>query len=110
MEPKFELIICIVNSGYSNLVVDAARSAGAGGGTIMNARGSANPQAEKLFNISVDPEKDLVMIVVKKTIADKVLTAVYDHAGLASDAAGIAFSMPIDNIVGLPKKQYENIE
>ena len=51
---KFELIVCIVNAGFSQNVMDAARAAGARGGTIIRGRGSANPEAEEFFNITED--------------------------------------------------------
>ena len=51
-----EVIFCIVNAGFSDAVMDAAREFGAKGGTVLHARGTANPEAEKLFNITVQPE------------------------------------------------------
>ncbi len=102
---EFELIICIVNKGYSDTVMDAARSNGAGGGTIVNARGTANPESEKLFGVVVQPEKETVLIVAKKEKVDAIVSAIYDVANLATDGHGIAFTLPIDSIVGLPEKQ-----
>ncbi len=95
-EKKFELVICIVNAGFSQNVMEAARSAGAKGGTILRARGSANPQSEEFFNITIQPDKELVMILVPREIKDDVLKTVYKEAGLAADAQGIAFSLPVD--------------
>ena len=54
-----EVIFCIVNAGFSDAVMDAAREFGAKGGTVLHARGTANPEAEKLFNITVQPEKEI---------------------------------------------------
>ena len=73
MEHSHEMIICIVNNGFSDAVMDAARAAGARGGTVMSARGTAGKEAEKLFNISIQPEKELVMILVGHEIRDGVL-------------------------------------
>lgn len=101
MEFPYEVIICIVNTGFSDLVMDAARSAGARGGTVINARGTADEEAQQLFNISLQPEKELVMIIVKSEIRDTVLHLIYKEAGLDTPARGIAFSMPSDNAVGL---------
>jgi len=94
-ENKYELVMCIVNAGYSTNVMEAARSAGAKGGTIIRARGSANPQAEEFFNITIQPDKEIVMILVPKEIKDDVLKAVYNENGLAKEAQGIAFSLPV---------------
>ena len=53
---SFELIVCIVNAGFSQNVMEAARAAGARGGTIVRGRGSANPEAEEFFNITIQPD------------------------------------------------------
>ena len=64
MTYKHEVIFCIVNSGFADEVMTAAREFGASGGTVLRARGTANPNAEKLFNIAIQPEKEIVMILV----------------------------------------------
>lgn len=102
-DTKYEMILCIVNSGYSELVMDAAKAAGAGGGTLIHARGTANKDAEQFFHISIEPDKDCVMMLVPAKIKDDVLHAIYQKAGLDTPGQGIAFSMPISKAVGLPK-------
>ncbi len=99
----YEMVLCIVNSGYSDLVMDAAKAAGAGGGTLIHARGTANKEAEQFFHISIQPDKDCVMMLVSADIKDAVLHAIYQKAGLDTPGQGIAFSMPISKAVGLPK-------
>ena len=94
-EHKYELITCIVNAGFSQNVMEAARAAGAQGGTILRARGSANPEAEEFFNINVQSDKEMVLILVPKAIKDDVLKAIYKDCGLADEARGIAFSLPV---------------
>ncbi len=98
---EYEVIFCIVNSGYGEAVMDAARTVGARGGTIINARGTASLEAEKIFGITVQPEKEIVMIVVPAKIKDDVLHALYKDVGLQTAGQGIAFSMPVDGAVGL---------
>ena len=97
MDNKYELVICIVNAGFSESVMIAARAAGAKGGTIIRARGSANPTSEQFFNINIQPDKEMVMILVPKTIKDDVLHAIYKDADLSGTAQGIAFSLPVDH-------------
>ena len=95
-EHEYELVVCVVNAGFSQNVMEAARSAGAQGGTILRARGSANPEAEEFFNINVQSDKEMVMILVPRDIKDDVLKAIYKDCGLADDARGIAFSLPVN--------------
>ncbi len=97
----YELIVCIVNSGFSETVMTAAREQGARGGTVLTARGTANKEAEEFFHISIQPEKEIVMILVPTDIRDSVLHAVYQNAGLKTAGQGISFSLPVTNAVGL---------
>lgn len=96
-----ELIMCIVNTGFTDVVMDAARDKGARGGTVIHARGTANKEAEEFFHISVQPDKEVVMILVPSEIKDDVLHAIYQAAGLKTAGQGIAFAMPVTNVVGL---------
>ena len=100
-QKKYELVLCIVNAGFSGAVMDAAKEAGARGGTVLKARGTANKESEEFFHITIEPEKELVMIIVPREIKDTVLKALYTGAGLSSAGQGIAFSLPIDRAVGL---------
>ena len=100
-EKKYELIFCIVNAGFSETVMDAAREAGARGGTLLRGRGTANREAEEHFNITIQPDKEIVMILVPQEIKDAVLKSVYKAAGLNTAGHGIAFSLPVDRTVGL---------
>lgn len=104
---KLELVICIVNAGFSQNVMEAARAAGAKGGTILRARGSANPEAEEFFNISIQPDKELLMILVPKDIKDEVFRSIYKDAGLGEDAQGIVFSLPVNRSTTLKDKAPE---
>jgi len=101
MEYKHEVIFCIVNSGYSEAVMDAAKKLGARGGTVINARGTASKEAENFFHISITPEKEIVMILIPTKIKDAVLHALYKEVGLDTEGQGIAFSVPVENVVGL---------
>ena len=101
MKFKHEVIFCIVNAGFSEAVMDAAREVGARGGTVLHASGTANTEAEKLFGITIQPEKDVVMILVKSEIRDAVLHALYNSVGLKTEGKGIAFALPVQDVVGL---------
>ena len=104
---KFELILCIVNAGFSQNVMEAARAAGARGGTIIRGRGSANPEAEEFFSITIQPDKELILILVPVNIKDAVLKAVYKNSGLSTEGQGIAFTLPVERTT-LIKQDMEN--
>ena len=103
-----EVIFCIVNAGFSDVVMEAAKDAGARGGTILHGRGTANKEAESFFHIAIQPEKEVIMILVDSKIKDAVLHSLYQKAGLDTMGQGIAFALPVDNVVGLtPWKSVE---
>jgi len=107
MNNEYELILCIVNQGFSEEVMDAAKDCGARGGTVINARGTAKSEAEALFHINISPEKEIVMILSKVDIKDDILKAIYTKVGLNSPGQGIAFSVPVDDVVGLGAKKID---
>ena len=98
---NFELIVSIVNKGFTSIVMDAARSVGAKGGTIINAKGSGAHEAEKMFGITVQPEKEMVFIIAPKDERNDIMKAIIEKAGLNSLGKGICFAMPIDDIMGV---------
>jgi nitrogen regulatory protein PII len=98
---EHEVIWCIVNAGYSDDVMNAAREFGARGGTVIRARGTANQEAERLFNIAIQPDKEIVMILIEASLKKDILHALYQKVGLNSPGQGIAFSLPVESVVGL---------
>lgn len=99
-DKKYSLLIVVINKGSTDLVMNAARKAGSTGGTIAVARGTGNPDVAKFYGIAIQPEKEMVFIVVDANIKDKVMKQIYDEAGLESVGQGIIFSLPISDAVG----------
>lgn len=100
-DKKYDMIIVIVNKGYTDLVMDAARRNGARGGTIFTARGTGNPAIEKFYSVTITPEKEVVMILCERGITEAILKAVYDASGLQTNGQGIAFVVPAGRTAGL---------
>ena len=95
MDNEWQLIEVIVEKGYSEDVMAHARKAGASGGTIVNAHGTASEEDAKFFGISIVPEKEILMIVIEKDKADKVIEAVSAMDILQKKGMGIVFSLPV---------------
>jgi nitrogen regulatory protein PII len=99
----------IANSGFSSQIVDIARECGSTGATILNARGSVkNPKT--ILGITIDTEKDIVLTVVKKEIALKIMEAVKEKAGVGTPAHALCFYMPIEmsTLSSLPQEKEED--
>ena len=105
-----EVIFAIVNSGYAEEVMDVARENGARGGTILNARGVAGEEAAAFFGITLHAEKEILMMVVDKSIRDDILNAIYKQMGMNKKAQGIAFSLPVSDVAGLVKDPEPAVE
>ena len=96
-----ELIIVIAEHGYTELIMDAARSAGAYGGTVIHAKGTGMEAADKFMGVSLAAEKEIIYIVTKKTQKNAIMQAIMEHAGLNSKAKAITFSLPVTDTAGL---------
>ena len=96
-----ELIVVISNQGYNEMVMDAARAAGAYGGTIIHARGTGMERAERFLGISLASEKDMTFIVAKTEQRAAIMQAVMREAGMETPAKAIAFSLPVSDTAGL---------
>lgn len=107
---KYSLIIAVVNRGYLDLVMQAARKKGARGGTTFHAHGTGNPDAEKYFGVPIQPEKDMVYIIVEKDIKEEVLLEIYKEAGLSTQGQGICFSIDLDEVIGLTPYNEKEME
>ena len=100
-ETKHELLVVIANQGYSDLIMKAARSANANGGTIIHAKGIGMELAEKFLGVSLASEKEIIFIVAKKEQKNEVMKAVMQNAGMESKAKSIVFSLPVTDTAGL---------
>lgn len=100
-ETSHELIIVIANRGYTDLVMDAARAAGAYGGTVIQAKGTGMAQAEKFMGVSLAAEKEMVFIVTKTEQKNPIMKAVMEQVGVESKAQAIVFSLPVTDTAGL---------
>ena len=88
-------IYIIVNEGFSSQIVDITRECGATGATILNARGSvAKPQT--ILGITIDSEKEIVLSIVVEEVANKIMQAVKEKAGVGTSAHGLCFYLPVE--------------
>ena len=98
---KYELIVVIANHGYSEMVMDAARAEGAGGGTVIHAKGTGLEKAEKFLGVSIADEKEMIFIVSKAEQKSRIMKSIMENAGLESRARSVVFSLPVTDTAGL---------
>lgn len=100
-EKQYDLIVTIVNKGDAETVIEASRNAGADGGTIISGRGTGIHEQIKLFNMAIEPEKELVLTLVPRNIKDKVLSAINENERLDEPGKGIAFVLEVEKVLGI---------
>lgn len=101
MDFEYELIVVVLNAGCADMVMDAAREAGAGGGTVLHAKGTGGTRSEKFFSVRFADEKDMIYIVAHKSEKTAIMKAINRKAGPGTEARGICFSLPISDVMGL---------
>lgn len=99
---KYELIIAVVNEGYNDKVMNVAKKRGANGGTLIKGRSLLeNSSKNQFLGITIEPEKDIVIIVVNEENKKEIMTSLTEEIGLKTKGNGIVFSLPIDTAIGL---------
>lgn len=109
-EPKYSMVVSIVAKGHADIVIAAAKGAGARGATMLYACGSGIHETEKFLNIVIEPEKEIVLLLVKSAIMEDVVSAITENAGLAKPGGGITFVLPVTRTAGIVTELLEKEE
>ena len=96
---EMELVVSICAKGHSDEIMDAARQAGARGGTIIKAKGTAAAGTDKFFGMSISDEKEITYIVTKKDQKSTIMKAIAGYT-YADGAHPIVFSLPVTETAG----------
>ena len=97
----YHLLITILVEGYAEKAMDVAKKNGANGGTLIKGREIGNKNSFKFFNMTVEPEKDILLIVCKNNDKNKIMEAILNKYGANTEARGVTISLPIDNTIGI---------
>ena len=97
----YDLIIAAMQSGFADDAMNAAREAGAAGGTLIHATTLNNRKAEQLIGVTLQQETEVLMILTRREGKLAIMRAVQETAGLKTDAGGVLFSLPVDNLIGV---------
>jgi nitrogen regulatory protein PII len=98
---EYDLIITIVNRGCADCAVEAAKKAGAQGGTVFYSRGTGIHEVETFFGVKIQPEKEVMLNLVRRDLAKCIMQAIVKEAGLDTPGRGLAFSVPVEDVVGI---------
>ena len=101
MASTHSLIVATVDHGFSQEAMDAARTAGAGGGTVIHGHRVGNEQEASLWGLSFQEAKDIVLIVADNDSKNSIMTAISEKCGMKSEAKGMVISLPIDTVTGI---------
>ena len=107
-DTRYELLVVIANQGYTEQIMDAARAQGAGGGTVIHAKGTGMEHAQKFLGFSLASEKEVVLTVVPTEKKNAIMKAIMEQAGLTTDAKAVAFSLPVTSTAGMRLMEIES--
>ena len=107
-EITHELLVVITNQGHTDMVMDAARAAGATGGTAVHAKGTGTELSKKFFGVSIAAEKELIFILTLEETRVPIMKAIMAQAGMQTEAQSLVFSLPVSDIAGLRRLDGEN--
>lgn len=96
-----DAIMVIVEKGSAEDVIDSATSAGARGGTIINARGAGIHETAKLFAMEIEPEKEVVLIISDSDKTEKISHKIKSDLDMDSPGKGIMIILPVNEAIGL---------
>ncbi|MBE0465888.1 MAG: P-II family nitrogen regulator [Candidatus Desulforudis sp.] len=96
-----KLIVAIVKSGRAEKILLAAREAGARGGTVICGRGTGIHESKKLLGIMIEPEKEIILILIHKDKAKRVLKAVVQAGNMEKPGTGVGFMLDVEKVVGI---------
>ena len=99
LSDRYELIVIVANEGRTDQVMNAARAAGATGGTVLHGKGTGS-QNKKFYNVSIAAEKDVILMVAPSDRKASIMQSVLIHAGPDSDAGAVLFSLPVSEVAG----------
>ena len=99
---EYDLIIAIIGRGFADYVVSAARDAGATGATIIYGRGTADVD-KQVMGISLQPEREVIMILVKKAERRHIMQEIADKTSLMEEGRGLCFSIPVGEVYGIKR-------
>ena len=100
-ETKFQLIVAIVAQGNATPLIAAAKEAGAEGGTILRGRGSGIHESNRFLGIPIEPEKDIVLVLIAESLTDAVMNAIVEAGRLDQPGKGIAFVLNVPRVEGI---------
>lgn len=103
-EKMYNAIFTVVDKGNAETVMDAAKAAGAKGGTIINARGSGVHEHQKLFSMEIEPEKEIVLILSENSFTEKIAASIRETMKLDEPGQGILFIVDVNKTYGLTTK------
>lgn len=96
----YELIVAIANEGRTDLVMNAARAAGAAGGTVLHGKGTGGKAEKAFYNVSIADEKEVILIVSRSEQKSDIMRAIIENAGPGTAAGAIVFSLPVSEAAG----------
>lgn len=101
LKQSFSLVVTIVDAGFSEKVIEASKLAGAEGATLLTGRGTGVHDNTSFMGVTIQPEKEVILILVKKQIRKKVMREIVKSSNLSTEGKGMTLCVPVDEVAGV---------
>lgn len=95
-----KVILVISNQGYRHKIMEVAKANGARGGTVIHAKGTADAETQKFLNVLIQPEKEIILIVVPSELTEKIMSAISENLGTHTKVRALTIALPVTDLVG----------
>ena len=111
----FKLILAFVDDTDTDLIMKAARKAGATGATVINnARGEGLNKTKTFFGLSLESQRDVIVFIVEEHLSRHILETIAAVGCFdTKPCTGIAVQLDVEDAVGVAhqvKQLSENLE
>lgn len=96
-----ELVIAVVNQKFTDVAIEAARSAGATGATVFHTKSTDNARIEERMGTALPEQTDAIFFLTNDEYKLKIMQALSENAGLKTEGGAVIFSLPVDDLVGI---------
>lgn len=108
---KFSVLVAIVPEEKEQETIDAAREQGAGGMTLLSARGISDTAKKSFFGMTYDGSQKVILMILERSLSIRVMKAV-KHVLIDehNQSDGVVFTSPIEHLAGIDVTQLDKFE
>ena len=101
---KYKVIVAALKSDVTDQVVDAAKSCGISGATIVPGRGTGMREAKTFLGLTLETQTDVVLFLAEEELVEPVMAAIQQAGRLDEHGTGVVFVLPVEQVAGIKEE------